>query len=107
MPRPEKHVFVCGQVRPENHPRGSCGQAGAAQVFQAFGATISKNGLLGKVALTNTGCLGPCQSGTNVLIYPEGTLYASIKPEHVSEIVEQHLIKGQPVEARLAPAEVW
>jgi len=107
MPKPERHVFVCGQLRPDNHPRGSCGSVGAAQVFQTFGAAITKNGLLGKVALTNTGCLGPCQTGANVLIYPEGTLYAAVKPEDVHAIVEQHLVKGEPVADILAPADVW
>ncbi|WP_317929957.1 (2Fe-2S) ferredoxin domain-containing protein [Halioxenophilus sp. WMMB6] len=107
MPKPERHVFVCGQVRPENHPRGSCGHTGAPQVFQAFGAALTKSGLLGKVALTNTGCLGPCQVGTNVLVYPEGTMYTQVQAEDVGQIVEQHLLKGEPVVEKLAPAEVW
>ncbi len=107
MPRPEKHVFVCGQTRPENHPRGSCGHKQAAQVFQAFGAAISKKGLIGKVALTTSGCLGPCQSGVTVLVYPEGAMYSEISENNVESIVEQHLIQGKPVADKLAPADVW
>lgn len=107
MPRPERHVFVCGQTRPENHPRGSCGQTGAAQVFQAFGAAITKSGLIGKVALTNSGCLGPCQSGVTVLVYPEGTMYTQVQTDNVGQIVEQHLMGGEPVSEKLAPADVW
>lgn len=107
MPKPEKHVFVCAQTRPENHPRGSCGQLGAVQVYERFGATLSKFGLLGRVALTSTGCLGPCQSGANVLIYPEGTLYCAVTPTDVDNIVESHLVKGEPVADKVASAEVW
>lgn len=107
MPKPERHVFVCGQQRPENHPKGSCGHSGAATVFQTFGAQMSQNGLLGKVALTNTGCLGPCQQGANVLIYPEGTMYSQVSPEDVGQIVQQHLLGGTPVAEKLTPAELW
>jgi len=30
-----------------------------------------------KVAITATGCLGPCGTGTNVLVYPKGILLDS------------------------------
>jgi hypothetical protein len=29
MARPEFHIFLCGQRRPEGHPRGSCGAKGS------------------------------------------------------------------------------
>jgi (2Fe-2S) ferredoxin len=37
-------------------------------------------------------------------VYPEGVWYANVKPEDVPEIVERHLVGGQPVERlRLSP----
>lgn len=32
MPRPAKHVFVCPQQRPPDHPRGSCAQQRCREV---------------------------------------------------------------------------
>ena len=107
MPKPAYHLFVCAQARPAGHPRGSCGANGANNVFQAFATQLTSKNLLGKIALTQTGCLGPCQTGSNVLVYPEGIMYSQVSVEDVSKIVDQHLINGDPVSEKFAPAEVW
>ena len=46
--------------------------------------------LYGQFALTSTGCLGICDLGPTVLIYPEGAMYSKVKPEEVAEIIEEH-----------------
>ena len=107
MPKPLHHIFVCGQSRPEGHPRGSCGTSGAGNVFQSFGSGLTVNKLLDKVALTQAGCLGPCHLGANVLVYPEGIMYTQVTAEDVSTIIDQHLINGKPVIEKIAPTEVW
>lgn len=107
MPKPEVHVFICNQNRPDDHPRGSCGAAGAGQITQLFSEEVAKRNLFTKVAVTVTGCIGPCDCGPNVLVYPGSYLYIRVKPEDVNSIVEQHLIKGEPVKALLAPEELW
>jgi (2Fe-2S) ferredoxin len=33
-----------------------------------------------------------------IVVYPEGVWYAKVKPGDVSEIVEEHLVAGRPVE---------
>ncbi|MGY6217705.1 (2Fe-2S) ferredoxin domain-containing protein [Methylolobus aquaticus] len=107
MPKPNKHVFVCTQSRPPGHPRGSCGQLGCTAVFQAFMQQFEQGRMYGEFALTAAGCLGACDSGPTVLVYPDGVMYAAVKPEDVGTIVEQHLKGGEPVESLLAPAAVW
>jgi len=107
MPRPEKHVFVCTQQRPQGHPRGSCGQVGCAEVMNEFMNEIQARNLYEKIGLTNTGCMGPCMTGPSVLVYPEGIMYGHVKKEDVKTIVEQHLLGGSPVEALKVPPEVW
>ena len=59
------------------------------------------------VAITTTGCLGPCGTGSNVLVYPEGILYGQVKKEDVSAIFDEHLLGGQPVERLKVPADLW
>ncbi|MCG8314913.1 MAG: (2Fe-2S) ferredoxin domain-containing protein [Pseudomonadales bacterium] len=107
MPKPQYHLFVCAQARPNGHPRGSCATSGAADVMQTFAAQITAKNLLGKVALTQTGCLGPCQVGANVLVYPEGVLYSQVSGTDVEKIVDEHLVNGNPVTEKFAPTEVW
>lgn len=107
MARPGKHVFVCTQMRPPGHPRGSCGANGAAALFQEFLQQFEKRGLWGKFAVTSSGCIGACGPGASVLVYPEGVLYTGVAREDVAAIIEEHLINNQPVERLKAPAEVW
>lgn len=107
MPRPEKHVFICTQNRPQGHPRGSCMSSGCGAVMNEFMNQIQSRNLFEKIALTNTGCLGPCGVGPSVLVYPDGVLYGKVKASDVVTIIEEHLLGGEPVAELLAPAEVW
>ena len=107
MPKPQRHVFVCNQQRPPGHPRGSCAAKGGTAVLQAFWAELQKRQAYETVAITYSGCLGPCEGGSNVLVYPEGVLYSGVQPADVNEIFDQHLVGGTPVERLRAPAEAW
>ena len=107
MSRPVRHVFVCSQQRPPGHPRGSCAANGAAPLLQAFWAELQRRQAYDQVAVTYSGCLGPCDGGPNVLVYPEGVLYQGVKVEDVGELFDAHLIGGQVVERLVAPTAVW
>lgn len=107
MSRPEYFVFVCAQQRPAGHPRSSCSEKGAGQLLPAFSEGIIKRNLANKVSLVPTGCLGPCQAGANVLVFPGAHLYMAVQPEQIDEIIDSHLVEGKPVEALFAPSEIW
>ena len=106
MAKPEFHIFICTQRRSEGHPRGSCAAKGGEALFNAFSQVLIQKNLMGRIALTNTGCLGPCQAGANVLIYPGSQMYSWVEPEDAAIIIE-HLLKGEPYTDKLAPAQVW
>ncbi len=106
MPKPEKHVFVCVQNRGPGHPRGSCNQSGCGAIWDEFAFAFQQRNLHGKVALTNTGCLGPC-NGPHVLVYPEGVMYGQITKEDVVAIINEHLIGGTPVARLQVPEAIW
>ena len=107
MPKPEKHVFVCTQGRPPGHPRGSCGEKGCVEVMETFLMELQERNLYDKVAITNTGCLGPCGMGPNVLVYPEGVMYGNLSKDDVKVIFDEHLQGGTPVSRLFMPTEVW
>lgn len=107
MPKPEKHVFVCTQNRPQGHPRGSCAASGCNEVINEFMSEIQNRNLFEKIGLTNTGCMGPCSLGPSVLVYPEGIMYGNVNKEDVKTIFEEHLLGGVPVESLKVPCEVW
>lgn len=107
MPRPDFHVLVCAQQRPPGHPRNSCGQRGAAGLVDAFSKGLISRNLMNNVSLVPTMCLGPCQAGANVLVFPGAHMYMDVKADDVDQIIEKHLVSGEPVAEKLAPAEVW
>ena len=106
MAKPEKHVFVCVQGPGPGHPNRACIRSGAASLWDEFASVLLSRGLHGRVALSHTGCLGPCK-GPHVLVYPEGVMYGEVRHADVSAIVDEHLIGGKPVKHLLVSSEVW
>jgi (2Fe-2S) ferredoxin len=107
MSKPQRHVFVCTQNRPPTHPRGSCVAKGSTALLQAFWAELQKRQAYEKISITYSGCLGPCEQGANVLVYPEGVPYSGVTLADVEEIFTIHLEGGNPVARLLAPETVW
>ncbi|MGB7991352.1 MAG: (2Fe-2S) ferredoxin domain-containing protein [Candidatus Methylophosphatis roskildensis] len=105
--KPIRHVFVCSQARPPGHPRGSCAQKGCNELLQVFWKELQQRNAYDTIAITYAGCLGPCDLGANVLVYPEGILYNKVSKEDVFEIFDRHLVGGEPVERLLAANAVW
>lgn len=97
----KKHILVCVQNRPAGHPRSSCQAKGSPSIYQAFVDEFDKRAIWDSCRLSNTGCLGPCDDGASVVVYPEGVFYGHVKTSDVHEIIETHLVGGQVVD-RLA-----
>ncbi len=84
------HILICGGT--------GCTSSGSKTLQAAFDKSIADFGLSEEVKLVQTGCFGLCALGPIVIIYPDGTFYSRVTPEDVNEIVEEHLLKGRPVE---------
>ena len=84
------HVLICGGT--------GCTSSGSVKIMDAMNAELAAKGLQDEVKVVGTGCFGLCALGPIMIIYPEGTFYSSVKVEDVPEIVEEHLLKGRPVE---------
>ena len=69
-----------------------------------FKAALARRGLKGRVRANAAGCLDQCEHGPTVVVYPDGVWYGFVTAADVDEIVESHIIGGQPVE-RLRLAE--
>lgn len=93
------HVFVCTQEKPEGV--ACCSASGSPHVLDALHRELGKQGLSSDVQVTTCGCMGLCDDGPVVVVYPEGTWYARVKPEDAPELVASHLRDGKPL-ARLA-----
>ena len=78
-----------------------CAALGAWRVMEAFKAELEKQGLKDKVEIRETGCLGFCEQGPRVTIYPEEICYFKVKPEDIPEIVSKTLLEKEVVERLL------
>ena len=99
-----RHVFVCGNARADDHPRGSCDPSGEGALHKAFKQAVADHGLGRTVRANKSGCLDQCEHGPTVVVYPEGVWYGHVTTGDVAEIVERHLVHGEPV-ARLRLAD--
>ncbi|MDP9196430.1 MAG: (2Fe-2S) ferredoxin domain-containing protein [Pseudomonadota bacterium] len=97
LPYYRAHVFCCTNVRPEGHPRGSCGSAGSEALRNYVKARAKELGLEG-VRVNSCGCLDRCELGPVMVIYPEGVWYKYTTREDVDEILTSRLVQGQRVE---------
>ena len=99
MPPPFlRHVFICGNERPADDPRGCCLAKGSVGVREAFKKELAARGLHKRIRTNHAGCLDACELGVSVVVYPEGVWYGKVTAADVPEIVEKHLIGGTPVE---------
>ena len=89
------HVFVCTQQKPEGV---SCPAGGSFALLDALDREIQARGLGNEVQLTTCGCMGLCDQGPMMVVYPEGIWYRRVQPSDVFEIVDQHLRDGKPVD---------
>lgn len=103
-----QHIFVCTGK--------SCSARDSAEVRDAFESELKARGILfgkqakgknpnGSIVLTDCASVGFCAIGPTVLVYPDGTWYAQVRASDVTEIIEEHLLNGRPVE-RLALMKV-
>lgn len=93
------HIFVCTNQR-SGHERLSCGEAHGLELVAEFKKHLKDLKINLKTRANKSGCLGICDFGPTVVIYPEGTFYVGVKKADVKEIIESHVINKIPV-ARL------
>jgi (2Fe-2S) ferredoxin len=95
------HIFVCTNQRPPENPRGCCDPQGLGSLQLAFKKELAARGLKAEIRANRAGCLDQCEHGPTVAIYPEGVWYGGVQAEDVIEIIESHLMNGEPVERLL------
>ncbi|VAW58291.1 Ferredoxin, 2Fe-2S [hydrothermal vent metagenome] len=93
----QQHVFFCTNQRTDG--RKCCEQAGASQLRAYAKAKIKSLGLSGKgqVRINTAGCLDRCGQGPVIVVYPGEVWYRYQNEADIDEIIEQHLVKNQPV----------
>jgi (2Fe-2S) ferredoxin len=91
------HIFVCTNER-SSIDKKSCGDQHGLNLIAEFKTQLNAYKLPLKIRTQKSGCLGICQFGPTIAIYPEGIFYVGLQLQDVKEIVESHIINKTIVE---------
>jgi (2Fe-2S) ferredoxin len=103
MAKFQRHLFICVHDRGPGHPKGCCAEKGSADVAAALKQKAYERGLKRIVRVNKAGCLDQCARGVTCVVYPEEVWYGGVTLADVDEIVERHLVGGEPVERLIIP----
>lgn len=99
MPYFNKHVFFCTNQRPAGE--SCCNDYDAARLRDYVKAKVKSLGIESegnRVRINTAGCLGRCEEGPVLVVYPEGVWYTYVDESDLDEIIESHLRHGVVVE---------
>jgi (2Fe-2S) ferredoxin len=103
MPSFQRHVFVCINERPADHPKGCCKAKGGVEVRDRLKQELTARGISKLIRANNAGCLDQCEHGVTVVVYPEQVWYGGVTVDDIPEIVDKHLVGGEAVERLMIP----
>ena len=84
------HLLICAGT--------GCVSNRSFKVRDALVKEIHQRGLSDEVEVVTTGCQGFCAQGPIMIFQPDGIFYQMLTEKDVPLLVEEHLIKGRPVE---------
>ena len=77
----------------------NCVSNGALQIKDSLEAEIQRQALQEEIQIVPTGASGLCVRGPILIVQPEGIFYQSLHVEDIAHLVEEHFLKGRPVES--------
>ncbi|MDR2017054.1 MAG: (2Fe-2S) ferredoxin domain-containing protein [Burkholderiales bacterium] len=92
----QHHVFFCCNQRSPDEC--CCAQANAETMYLYAKDRVKALRLTDRVRINRAGCLGRCEEGPCLVIYPEAIWYTYRTPSDLDEIIDQHLANGRIVE---------
>ena len=86
-------VLICGG--------GACISSQSHEFKKHLLDAIEAHGLTNEINVVETGCMGPCELGPVMVVYPDGSFYIRLKEKDAARVVEEHFLKGRPVQELL------
>ena len=85
----QKQIFVC--VNDKKGEKPSCGDHQGEAIFTELRRIAKERGLHPNIRVAQAKCLGQCNMGTNIMIYPDNIWFSGVTLENVSELANQYL----------------
>jgi NADH-quinone oxidoreductase subunit F len=78
-----------------------CRARKSLNVIKALEDRVAEDGLQDRVVIRKTGCHGFCEMGPILVIEPDNIFYRKVRPEDVTNIISETVLKGNVVERLL------
>jgi (2Fe-2S) ferredoxin len=79
------HVFVCTTDR--RGKRRCCANSAAGELGLRLAGEVEANGWKEWVRITQSGCVGLCEGGPVVMVYPQGRWFVGVQEDDVAAIM--------------------
>jgi (2Fe-2S) ferredoxin len=88
------HIFVCTHDR--KGERKSCADGNSNDIRMALKQEVDIRRWKGTVRVSQCGCLGLCQKGPNVILYPQKIWFSEVLESDVPAIISEieSIVKG-------------
>lgn len=84
----KKHIFVCINDKEEGE---CCAKKDSNEILRILREHVNNNGLMHIYNITKTKCLGHCNEGPTIVIYPEGLFFRKVTIEDTKKIIKEFL----------------
>jgi len=93
------HLMLCAGT--------GCVSNGSYKIKDELERELARHDLTNEVAVVMTGCNGFCAQGPVMVVMPDEIFYQRLSEKDVPHLVEEHMLKGRPVERLMytPPAE--
>ncbi len=81
------HVFVCTNDR--GGERKSCADQNSQQIRTSLKQEFNNRDWTGKVRVSQSGCMGLCANGSNIMIYPQKIWFSEVSTDDIGQIVSK------------------
>lgn len=88
------HVFVCTNDR--KGARKSCADGNSGEVRRLLKEEVANRGWKKQIRISQAGCLGVCEDGPNVMLYPQKEWFSGVREDDVPDILHhlEQIIKN-------------
>jgi (2Fe-2S) ferredoxin len=87
----KRHVLVCTSQH--------CNQKGAMDVLGRLRLAVIRRGLDHEIFVNNCGTIDLCDTGPNMVVYPDNIIYGGVTAQDIPDIVD--FLAGGPIVERL------
>ena len=85
----KRQIFVC--THNANGEKASCGDHKGEEIFRQLREIAKERKLHPMIRVAQAKCLGQCNTGVNIMIYPENIWHSHVNIQDISDLTEKYI----------------